>query len=471
MSFPFERRPDPAASAVRARILNALPSGGYQMDRFFQLLDLELSNEVPTASVLCGERPRLLLNPGFIEQYCTTDEHLFLLVMHELMHVVLGHTRLFTRPTLAHNIVFDAVINAMLCRQFPGLDYVGFFQATNDWQQFPARLLRPAPGWPHNPEPLPGDASDLERTVHARLYGADAKDVTYHEIFALLGEALSQNKGSLPMLLGSHGTGDHEDEAQNDATLLDVLRNAVAVWPAPFREIGRDLGERAREQSLATREPADPALELAIHRLFKRAGLKEAPSSRVRRRELGIVPVSFSTVVPQIGDRRARIRGALHHSPAVFYAAERTARRMIQRPVCRAFVYLDVSGSMNGVLPWLLAALREPVRSGVARLFVFSTIIEEVRLSTFEAARARSTGGTDLDCVLQHVLDLPRARCPRRIVVLTDGYVGAVAAKLRKQFIERRIEVLVGLPPPWYTPDVARLAQHIEKLPEPEDHE
>ena len=36
------------------------------------------------------------------------DEHLFLLVMHELHHVLLGHTRLFPRASRAHNIAFDA---------------------------------------------------------------------------------------------------------------------------------------------------------------------------------------------------------------------------------------------------------------------------------------------------------------------------------------------------------------------------
>ena len=42
-------------------------------------------------------------------------EIFFLLILHELYHVILGHTRLFSRVSPIDNIVFDAVINSMLC--------------------------------------------------------------------------------------------------------------------------------------------------------------------------------------------------------------------------------------------------------------------------------------------------------------------------------------------------------------------
>ena len=45
---------------------------------------------------------------SFIDKYCKTDEHLFMLVMHELYHKILGHTTLFGKTTIIENIVFDA---------------------------------------------------------------------------------------------------------------------------------------------------------------------------------------------------------------------------------------------------------------------------------------------------------------------------------------------------------------------------
>jgi hypothetical protein len=121
------------------------------METLVQLVGIEATREVPSAAVTCEGRPRLLLNPDFVAAHCARDEHLFLLVMHELWHVILAHTRLYPRATPAENIAFDAVINAGLCRQFPGPEYRGFFEALNPADAFPGCLLRPPEGWPHAP--------------------------------------------------------------------------------------------------------------------------------------------------------------------------------------------------------------------------------------------------------------------------------------------------------------------------------
>ena len=66
-------------------------------------------------------------------------------VRRRLWHVLLAHTRLYPRPTTAHNIAFDAIINAGLSRRFPGREYRGFFERLYPADEFPARLLRPRP--------------------------------------------------------------------------------------------------------------------------------------------------------------------------------------------------------------------------------------------------------------------------------------------------------------------------------------
>ena len=35
---------------------------------------------------------RLLFNRQFVDEHCRTDEHLLMLLMHEMHHLVLGHT-------------------------------------------------------------------------------------------------------------------------------------------------------------------------------------------------------------------------------------------------------------------------------------------------------------------------------------------------------------------------------------------
>ncbi len=101
------------------RLLNALPAAAYEVTALLGLLRVEESRDVPTAAVTCERRPVLKLNPDFVAEHCASDDHLFMLVMHELHHVLLGHTRLFPRATPLHNVAFDTVINALLCTRFP----------------------------------------------------------------------------------------------------------------------------------------------------------------------------------------------------------------------------------------------------------------------------------------------------------------------------------------------------------------
>jgi hypothetical protein len=116
MNLLSNRPSTPEAAAIRERIFNVLPAASYQMEKLFGLFDIEFSNETETACVECRTTPRLLLNKGFLDEYCRDNGDLFLLILHELYHVILGHTRLFPRVAPIDNIVFDAVINSMLCR-------------------------------------------------------------------------------------------------------------------------------------------------------------------------------------------------------------------------------------------------------------------------------------------------------------------------------------------------------------------
>ncbi len=96
-----------------------VPVTGQAFGKLLSLLSIEASDEVPTACVTTGARSRLLVNPEFVARHCRTDEHLAMLVLHELYHVLLGHTRLYPRVTPAQNWAFDCLINAQLCRLFP----------------------------------------------------------------------------------------------------------------------------------------------------------------------------------------------------------------------------------------------------------------------------------------------------------------------------------------------------------------
>ncbi len=461
---------DSDAARLRARIYSVIPAASYQMEKLLSLVDIACTEDVPTAAIECVERPRMLLNPRFIEASCRTDEHLFLLVMHELQHVVLGHTRLFPRATLAHNLAFDAVINALLCQQFPGREFTSFFQALNSWEEFPGRLLRPAPGWPERPQPLPADAGPEERRIHDLLYGRTG-DITYHEIFELLTALLDDGEDTSPVLLGDHegehGDGVRDDSATRDATLRDVLRRVVEGWPPPRQRLGgRDTGRPVKSWMLGA--PADPtrALRAAIRRLLARAGLQQHAWHGSRRLLHSVQPLEIETVLPQAGDRRAHALRRLTGAAPLLYRGSCLAPRTRREPLPVAHVYLDVSGSMAAALRPLAGALAPLHRARAIRLFVFSTVIGEVSPQDLLRQRLANTLGTDIRCVLQHLAALPRTRRPRRTVLITDGYVGAVAPDA---FTSLGTALYVGL----YRPlgaashnDLAPAARHVELLPD-----
>ena len=73
--------------------------------------------------------------------------------------------------------------------------------------------------------------------------------------------------------------------------------------------------------------------------------------------------------------------------------------------------------------PWLedlygaLASLRRYLTSDI---HLFSTKVKTVPLAALREGARVTTGGTDINCVLEHAL----AARPSRVLVLTDGYVG-----------------------------------------------
>jgi uncharacterized protein with von Willebrand factor type A (vWA) domain len=112
----------------------------------------------------------------------------------------------------------------------------------------------------------------------------------------------------------------------------------------------------------------------------------------------------------------------------LLYRSVNTVIRPRPKPVPVTHVYLDVSGSMIDALPFITHALRGPLRAGSVRLFGFSTIIAEIPFQQLAGNLIDNTRGTDINAVLGHLTGFAPAACPRRVLLLTDGYVGKPAA-------------------------------------------
>ncbi len=420
-SNPIEHR------LLADRVRQCVPLRHPAFGKLLNLLSIEISDAVPTAAVTVGARSRMLINPAFVAERCRTDEHLAMLVMHELYHVLLGHTRLYQRPTLAANWAFDCIINAQLCRLYPGAEFTSFFSA-GAAPEGPWSLIGPPPGWPTSP----GYAQGALGSVHRRLY--DDAGATTAELFGLLDKVtLSFEAEDAGRLLGNHGDeAEGGDALHGDPELMAEARRIVARWPMVERRGGADDGDaHSWERSDLRRHRA---ARRAIRELLQAAAFGTQGGPLVRNE----VETDAFTAWPQAGDRRAHLQRLLGAEPLLWQGVVQQAGR---QPAGQVAVYLDVSGSMAPWLPILLESLTEAAALLRWPLHGFSTEVHPVTRSELANGRFRSTGGTHIACVAKHMVD---ARV-KRAVVITDGDVQQIPTALFDRLRRTRPRVRVGL--------------------------
>jgi hypothetical protein len=350
--------------------------------------------------VECRTTPRLLLNKGFLDEYCRDDGDLFLLILHELYHVILGHTRLFARVSPIDNIVFDAVINSMLCRTVGRTVGTRLFTRINGYDSLTERLLGPPPGWPDEFKGALAALPPEEQRIIDLLYGADeSSKITYYDIYELLRKELSGCDVPNVLLLGSHGP-----EQSVDGLLKEAVRRIVEGWPPPpFRISGRDEGRSAEDFWLRPGDKPGSAFRKAFESALRKCGVHAGRGPAVYRRQLANCQRAVETVLPNARDRRIpALRSFLGHAP-LFYRSDLSKRRPRRLRVPIVHLYLDVSGSMTACLPHLSAACREPFKSGELKIFAFSTVVSELKGHDLSKAPMQNTWGTDINAVLEHV--------------------------------------------------------------------
>lgn len=445
------------------RVLAAVPARSYAMSALLSLLKIEVTTAVPTASISCERRPVLRINPAFVAQHCASDEHLFLLVMHELHHVLLGHTRLFPRVTPAHNLAFDAVVNALLAVRFPARAYTSFFLDLYGNQRGPFRLLAP-------PGVVQIDREHLN-ALHRVLYGSGS---TAQEVFRAIIEEVATGgapHGGLrggspwgsgtPVLLGSHSVESPDDwgtAGAVDAAVVEEIRRIIEKWPSPEEPTrGRSLNGLLRGDAVSPRKPERRVLE-AVRRALTAAARPGHRRARARH-AVARVQVPF----PDLRDRRGGVARATNIAP-LLYDVLLPCRP--GRAEAAASVYLDVSGSMDPYVPVLYGALSTLATYVAPEVHLFSETVSTVPLRALREGLVRTTTGTAFDCVLEHALALRRERGGAgKVLVLTDGYVGRPAPRLARATSAAGIELRVLLTPGGWRQDLAGLAARIDELP------
>ena len=102
---------------VRGLLQELVDENPFAVRAVLKILSVEFTDAVPTLAITIEARPRLLINLEFVEQHCSTAEHVKAVLCHEFLHLLLRHTSQRGSMTPARHLAFDAVINAIIHRQ------------------------------------------------------------------------------------------------------------------------------------------------------------------------------------------------------------------------------------------------------------------------------------------------------------------------------------------------------------------
>jgi hypothetical protein len=419
-----------------------------------KVLEVCFTESVPTLAVTCEERPRLLVNLKFVSRHCRSDAKVKAVICHEFLHVLLRHTEQKTTLSPARHLAFDAVINAIIHREYgPSASAMmsGYYADAKDL----TRLLRPMNAAERNcyaSHSYPVNA--LPQWVHA-WHALYAGHLVVDDIEALAcqfensGCELTSRgpKGNRANRSGKLGPFELAGGIPNE---LDDLLGGHDMLGVPLPNVLQEALDRALKEMNGSgiwRAPGSRGVGGNPYQALFTG--KDEPMRRWRRRTLAILRAH---VMP---DRHSRARRNASHdyripvlSPSdrrafvksqwLPFLPDSTWQSEVPRREGTTQVYLDVSGSMNAEMPQIIALLGRLSRYIRRPFWAFSTavapaLIEDGQLKT------TTSGGTSMKCVLEHLA----ATRPDCAVVLTDGYIERVEPSLVKRAAATRVHVLL----------------------------
>jgi hypothetical protein len=119
---------------------------------------------------------------------------------------------------------------------------------------------------------------------------------------------------------------------------------------------------------------------------------------------------------------------------------------------------------MHNYLPHLLGLMLPYVANHQADVFQFSTIIHPITFSELRGGELVTTGGTDINCVFEHVVELEQKAT--RVLILTDGEVGAPTPELKVKIRDADIKFYIVMPDDGVLhPTVETLSTSVVRLP------
>jgi len=407
-----------------------------------KILGIQFTESVPTLAVTVESPPRLLVNLSFLNTYCQTEKQSKAVIIHEFLHVLLRHTEEKRRMTPARHLALDAVINAIIHRQY-GAEYSSMMSSYYGDATDIKKLLRPMDNeeqvwYEEHLYPtgqLPQWAHAWNALYEGRLIADDIESLVL-QIEQTKPEAkskkgpfnLQKNSGiEIGDLLGDHEEFDRALPEELQEALEEAMRemNGSGIWREPKT---RGIGANPYEALFTAKN--EPLLRWQKKTLEV---LKKHLQPDIKSRTSRNLPLEYRIPVLSPSDRRAFVR-----SLWASFLPDASWVTTIPKRSGTAQIYLDVSGSMNAEMPQIIALLGRLSRYIRRPFWAFSDVVSPALIEKGQL-KTTTSGGTSMACVLEHLAETR----PAAAVVVTDGYIEQVEQKLIAKTSSTRIHAIV----------------------------
>lgn len=387
---------------VLAVYRSALGSGALLVNGFIRKV---VATKDGTAAI--DKTGRFYYCPQWFKEYVTTPGKLRDIVMHEIMHPVLGD--MSRDMGILPNLAGDIVINSMLFSL--GLSPCELMEEFYPMRDDPYCLLRPNA---KPPDHLLGIYASVYPGFFKRYYGERCTNPL--EIMRALQVHYPVESALHDLvLLGGHlGSLPTETEDGEKINVDDIYVPGEVV--GDVGEICCDIYENMKIGGGNGEHVSDMTVQILRSKRRVRAellrGFEARNTANKLKQYIKGIEISRSIVPTQM--TRSEATKVVMGVPPLFYR-RKLEREQESKKTGVAF-YLDVSGSVYEFLPKILGIFAA-MRDDVDAIFTFSNVVVKVEIDDFIAGKLKTTGGTDFNCVVDSAVKEKYDK----VIVFTDG--------------------------------------------------
>lgn len=386
---------------------------------------------------------RLYINVAFWNKQVRSQHDAKFVLLHELMHHILGDTAILRKRAQDKQIVIDdlegiatdARINALIHGMIP-------FGDTNEGTSILYRMYKPKGGVqallrPNSSLPTTDELYNLYQYLYF-----DPGVRGYEDILNALKVILAQKiKKTKIQLIGSHGAGGGKGEKEKGeggkGAGEELKEMPKEIKDALIGELMDGASQNAGYggnafsyfvQLLKNQRSIDRRLLRNYSTTHKINKIRSMFQEKKRSRK----------PVPIYPTKRDLLKMAVTGTPPVMWAAPKTRNKTTEFGVA---IYLDLSGSVHDHLPKIVRMIVS-MKKEVQVIYGFSNEVHEHSLNQLRRGELKTTGGTDFDCIAEHCLEEGFKRC----VVITDGWASMNAKNSREMSdqLEKAALILFG---------------------------